>query len=313
MYKAMGFADYVVSHALRVSSDCLQCVADAADQLAEGDVRRLRCNVGQLRSLWQVMRGGIDRDRFRSALARLDAAGSLLPDDRSWLDTASVELMERAGPKSAHVPKTARVVEASCVVLREQEIATHWDLNGLGIAFQEESECWRDRNMVRGIADRDLIERGIGWAYGRARRACRALVADPVAPKYLRRARRRVGHCVDHLELLRPGLSDGNVARVWLLCNLARSLDRQIAVQHFLAETRRLMDEGELRLKAKDLSRLKVLVKQRRKRLVRRSAKLVKEGFGDARSPFVASVAADVASLALGEITVLPAAEGAGL
>ncbi len=304
MYGRMQFADYVVSYALQVNTDCLQrltVLAEAEEAPHRGaleakDIRQLRANSERLQSLWQMMHWSVGKAPYRCGIERLTAVERLLPVGRRWIDGAAQQLLAKVSD-----PKLVGAVElARAGVLDLQGPDTAVDLDALSCLFQAESECWRDYALLRKVQDYDLIEHGIGRAYGKSRRLGERLIAQPHNHKRLRRAHRWVRHCINHLELLRPAMSQSNKARAWFLDRLGANLEKQIDVMRFRAHA------GALKLKPKTMARLDQLVDERCRRLAEQTAKLVAGAFQDSDEDYIRLVAGDVKKLGLQEIVLLP-------
>lgn len=300
MYGRMQFADYIVSYALQVNTDCLQrlTVAEAThrDVLEAKDARQLRANTERLLSVWQMMHWSVGKAPYRCGIERLAAAERLLPVGTRWIDGAAQQLLAKVDD-----PKLVRAVELARVgVLDLQGPAVAVDLDALSCLFQAESECWRDYALLRKVQDYDLIEHGIGRAYSKSRRLGERLIQQPHNHKRLHRTHRWVRHCINHLELLRPAMSQTNKARAWFLDRLGANLEKQIDVMRFRAHA------GALKLKPKVVARLDRLVDDRCRRLSEQTAKLVAGAFQDSDEAFIRIVAEDVKKLGLQEIVLLP-------
>lgn len=310
MYGRMQFADYIVSYALQANTDCLQRLssldeAEAKDcvLLSAKDARHLGRNSDRLLALWQMMHWSVGKAAYRSGVERLREAERLLPAGQRWIDAAAQQLLAKVDDsKSAAVVERARL---GVTELQGPPVAV--DLDRLSCLFQAESECWRDYALLRKVQDYDLIEHGIGRAYGKARRLGERLLEQPHNPKRLRRAHRWVRHCINHLELLRPALSQSNKARAWFLDRLGANLEKQIDVMRFRAHA------SALKLKPKTAARLERLADNRCRRLAGQTAKLVAGAFQDRDEEFIRAVASDVKKLGLQEIVLLPfPGQGAG-
>jgi hypothetical protein len=300
MYGRMQFADYIVGYALQVNTDCLRRLdvvgTPAATALSAKDVRKLRRNSERLRSLWQMMHWSVGKAPYRSGLARLEEAERLLPAGKQWADEAAQQLLAKVDE-----PKLAAAVETALEgVIKLQGPAAAVDLDRLSCLFQSESECWRDYALLRKVQDYDLIEHGVGRAYGKSRRLGERLLLEPHAAKRLQRAHRWVQHSINHLELLRPALSQSNKARAWFLDRLGANLQKQIQVMRFHEQAR------TLGLKPKVALRLSLLADNRCRRLAGQTAKLVAGAFQDSDDVFIRTVSSDVKKLGLQEIVLLP-------
>jgi hypothetical protein len=268
----------------------------SADTLSAKDIRKLRRNSERLRSLWQMMHWSVGKAPYRSGIARLEEAERLLPAGKRWVDGAAQQLLAKVDDSKA----AAAVALAREGVIDLQGPAAAVDLDRLSCLFQDESECWRDYALLRKVQDYDLIEHGVGRAYGKSRRLGERLLAQPHSPKRLQRTYRWVRHSINHLELLRPALSQSNKARAWFLDRLGANLEKQIDVIRFRTHI------GSLDLKPKVASRVALLADNRCRRLAGQTAKLVAGAFQDSDEAFIRAVAGDVKKLGLQEIVLLP-------
>jgi hypothetical protein len=306
----MQFADYVVGYALQANTDCLQRLASLPEEPAVGnsgapspgtlpakDARRLRRNSERLLSLWQMMHWSVGKAPYRRGVARLEEVQRLLPVGNRWVDRAAQQLLTKAdGAKSA---AAVEIMRQGVIDLQGSPLPA--DLDRLSCLFQAESECWRDYALLRKVQDYDLIEHGIGRAYGKARRLGERLAAQPHNPRRLQRTHRWVRHNINHLELLRPALSQSNKARAWFLDRLGANLEKQINLLRFCAQGR------ALKLKPKVAARIERLADNRCRRLAGQTSKLLAGAFQDSDEAFIRAVASDVKKLGLQEITLLPA------
>lgn len=296
MYGRMQFADFLVSQALQLNTQCLQAVAHAQAEGSLGDKRllRLRGDVERLASLWQMLHWSVGKAVYRQGRARTDRALELIGDPQQWVQRAARQI---AG-KTDDDKRLRSLKRVARRVLASSEGPVTLDHSGLGQLFQEESECWRDDPSLRQVQDGDLIEHGIVRAYEKSRRLCTALAAHPESAKRLRRARRWIRHCVNHLELLQPGLSDTSKAQVWYLERLQANIEKQFVVQRFLA----VADQAG----GKDLARVRKLATARVAKLQARSNKLIVGAFELDAEAFSREVGAAVRKLALQDIALLP-------
>lgn len=305
MYGRMQFADYIVSYALQANTDCLQRLALAekndGDAPATGmfsakDVRQLRRNTERLLSLWQMMHWSVGKAPYRSGVERLRETQRLLPVGKRWVERAAQQLLAKVDDS-----QLATAVELACKgVVELQAPSVTADGDRLSCLYQDESECWRDYALLRKVQDYDLIEHGIGRAYGKSRRLGERLLEQPHNSKRLQRAHRWVRHSINHLELLRPALSQSNKTRGWFLDRLGANLEKQLDVMRFRSHA------GALKLKPKVISRVERLAEVRCRRLAGQTAKLVAGAFQDSDEEFIRAIAGDVKKLGLQEIVLLP-------
>ena len=304
MYGRMQFAAYIASYALQANTDCLRTLA-AAEQNADGalsanGVAQLRRDSERLLSLWQMMHWSVGKVPYGCSVERLQEVQRLLPVDTGWIERAGRELLAKVED-----PKSAADVEIACREVTGNQVPSSvvLDLDRLSCVFQTESECWRDSALLRKVQDYDLIEHGIGRAYGKSHRFGVRLLKKPHKPKRLRRANRWVRHSINHLELLGSALSQGNKTRAWFLNRLGMNLTKRLDVMRFSTAL------SSLELKPKLASRLDRLAETRRRRLEVQTAKLLAGAFQDDDEAFIRSVASDVKKLGLQELVLLPVAE----
>lgn len=300
MYGRMQFADYIVGYALQANTDCLQRLLDGAE-LSGKDIRQLRRNSERLQALWQMMHWSVGKAPYRAGIHRLEEVQQLLPLGARWIDRAAAQLLAKVDDQ-----KTTDAVEAARQGVLDLQTSPLdpaggvLDLDRLNCLFQDESECWRDYALLRKVQDYDLIEHGVGRAYGKSRRLGERLLEQPHNSKRLRRTDRWVRHSINHLELLRPALSQSNKARAWFLDRLGANLEKQLSVMQFCASAR------SLKLKPKVRARVERLAENRCRRLAGQTAKLVAGAFQDSDEAFIRAVADDVKKLGLQEIVLLP-------
>ena len=292
MHGHMQFADFVVSEALRLNTRCLQAVGAQRVPLAE-----LREDVERLASLWQMMQWSIGKPAYKSGRARTDRAARLLDaepdwvahalveigrkltsDDRAWLSARAEPLFLDGGPEAA--PLSPELVD---------------ELDEL---FQADSAVWRDDASLRQVKDADLIEYGIVRAYGKAQRASGRYLEER-SDKRSARARRWLGHCVHHMELLQPVLSDTSKTQLWYLQRLRANLQKQQLIAQFV-------DLAQMKLKPKTVSRIEELAGRRVARLQRRAGKLCERGFAQSPKAFAGRARKAVRKLHLQEVVLLP-------
>lgn len=300
MYGRMQFADYIVSYALQANTDCLRRLALAEEDVDAGmstkSQRQLRRNGERLASLWQMMHWSVGKAPYLGGVERLKEVQRLLPMGKRWVEQVAQGLLAKVDdPKSVSAIEIAR---QGVIELQGPLVAL--DLDRISCLFQEESECWRDYALLRKVQDYDLIEHGIGRAYSKSRRLGERLLKQPFNAKRLRRTHRWVRHSINHLELLRPAMSQSNKTRTWFLDRLGRNLEKQIGVMRFRAHA------NSLKLKPKVASTLDRLIEERCRRLARQTAKLVAGAFQDGDEVFIGAVANDVKKLGLQEIVLLP-------
>jgi hypothetical protein len=307
VYGRMQFADFVVSWALQSLSRSLQKVGGragpAAGELRCSDQKLLRQTAERVFSLWQMAQWSVSRLEFKRAQSDLKTLVDLCTGDQTPERLAALRLMERAEPKAR------RLLEDIAAGLRApapdapSQDSIRDRLNEL---LQSESERWRTYTALRQVDEADLVEHGLLRAFSKARSLSARLdqiAAEPdrrASAKRLRRASRWVHHCVNHLELLRPALSDPGRTRRWHLTRLAAKLDEQWALEQ-LARALVLMD-----LKPKASVRLERLVQQERSRLDKQRQKLTIGAFAGGAGAYRNEATEAVAQLGLEAITLLP-------
>lgn len=299
MYGRMQFADFVVSQALQLNSQCLQALAESQMEQSLGEKRllALRGDVERLASLWQMLHWSVGKSVYRQGRARTDRALELMGEGDHWVQQAVRQIAGKTDDKK-RLRSLARVAQGVLAGSQGRATLDHARLDQL---FQEESECWRDDPSLRQVQDSDLVEHGIVRAYEKSRRLSAALAAHPDSRKRLRRARRWIGHCVNHLELLQPGLSDISKAQFWYLERLQATIEKQFVVQRFLAAASQADPKS-----GKDIGRVRKLALARIARLQTRSKKLMAGAFELDAEAFSREVGAAVRKLALQEIVLLP-------
>lgn len=315
MYGRMQFADFVVSHALQLNTQCLHALANHAlandapmqagpdEPLSDDDLLTIRADVERLASLWQMMHWSIGKSAYLEGRRRTDRALALVPQGSAWVERASRQI---AG-KSDNERK-----QRSLALVAEQVAATvapaiSVDWAELGQIFQDESECWRGDSALRKVQDSDLIEHGITRAYEKSRRLCEAYAQRPTSRKRLARVQRWLRHCGNHMELLQPALADSSKAHVWYLERLQANVEKQFLVQRFVDVAFR--DGGVLPDKPKACGRVQRMAQARTERLQSRSIKLMVGAFEPSAEDFSRAVGGAVRELALREIVLLPPSE----
>lgn len=307
MYGRMKFADFVVSWALQALSRGLQKVASrsgpAAGELRCSDQKALSLTAERVFSLWQMVQLSVSKLEFKRARADLGLIVELCTEDRTPERLAAERLIERADPKARRLlEEIAAGLRAPAPDARAQE-SVRERLNEL---LQAESHRWRSYAPLRLVDESELIEHGMLRALSKARTLSARLdqiAAEPTrraSAKRLLRAGRWVRHCVNHLELLRPALSESGRRRRWHLNRLAAKLDEQWALEK-LARSLVMMD-----LKPKASVRLERLIHDERRRLDKQRQKLSIGAFAGGAGAYRNEVTEAVAQLGLESITLLP-------
>jgi hypothetical protein len=308
----MQFADFVVSWALQALSRSLQKVSDAnrADGAAidsglkASDLKALTRTAEQIFSLWQMMQWSVGKVEFKRAQADLKQIIELTAGDRLPERLAAERLLERAEGKAV------RLLEDIAATVVENDVEGPLIRDRLGELLQAESSRWRDYSLLRQIEEDALVEHGILRAFEKARDLTGRLneiaseTGRTASAKRLLRTGRWVHHTVNHLELLRPALSESGRTRRWHLTRLAAKLDEQWALEK-LARTAVVM---ELRPKAS--ARLGKLIGTQRKRLETQRRKLSLGAFAGGSQAYRKDVTAAVAELRLEQVTLLPMEAG---
>lgn len=312
MYGRMQFADFVVSSALQALSRSLQKVSEAhadADAAAPGfgagglrpnDEKSLTQTAQRILSLWQMAQWSVSKLEFERACADLQQIVALCAGDRLPERLAAQRLLERAEPKAARLLND---IIAGLTPPDEDPRMVHERLNEL---LQAESRRWRSSTLLRQIEEQDLIEHGMLRAYEKATALTTRLndisteKGQRASAKRLLRTGRWVHHTVNHLELLRPALSEMGKTRRWHLNRLAAKLDEQWALEK-LARATVVMD-----LRPKASARLGKLLTQERGRLEKQRQKLSLGAFAGGSAVYRSQVTEAVAQLGLEAITLLP-------
>ena len=306
MYGRMQFADFVASHALQLNTQCLHALAEASgdEPLADKDLLIIRGDVQRLASLWQMLHWSIGKSAYRQGRRRTDLALELIPEGREWVDRAIRQIAGKTDDQ-----RRLRALDlVSEQVLGALAVAPKADWSELGQIFHEDSECWRDDSALRQVQDSDLIEHGITRAYEKSRRLCQAFAARPTSRKRLGRVRRWLQHCVNHLELMQPALSDSSKVHVWYLERLQANVEKQFIVQRFVDVAFSLRDIEAIKpdFKPKVRARVQSMAQARTERLQSRSNKLMVGAFETSAGDFSRAVGGAVRKLALQEIVLLP-------
>ena len=312
MYGRMQFADFVVSWALQALSRSLQKVSDANrvdgaaidSGLKASDLKALTRTAEQIFSLWQMMQWSVGKVEFKRAQADLKQIIELTAGDRLPERLAAERLLERAEGKAV------RLLEDIAATVVEDDVEGPLIRDRLGELLQAESSRWRDYSLLRQIEEDALVEHGMLRAFEKARDLTGRLneiaseTGRTASAKRLLRTGRWVHHTVNHLELLRPALSESGRTRRWHLTRLAAKLDEQWALEK-LARTAVVM---ELRPKAS--ARLGKLIGTQRKRLETQRRKLSLGAFAGGSEAYRKDVTAAVAELRLEQVTLLPMEAG---
>ncbi len=318
----MQFSDYIVSYALQMLNGCLLQVHDgplavhsatAAVRAAAGradlpqaeigrDLKLIADNVEKLLSLWQLVQWSVGKLQYRQAQKRLQEILGLVAAASAPEERGAAQLLQIGDEKACKaVAKAVRVL----AIGQTQPAFSRVSYDRLNRLLQEESASWRDYTVLRQIPDAEIIEHGAGRAYARGRELLAALdVAArrggrPASLKRLRRARRWVCHTLNHLELLRPALSDSGKARRWHLERLSSKIAAQIELECFSRAV------AGLSLKVKTQKRLTDLAEQRRKRINKQRHKLCLGAYASKPETFAVDVESAVEGLGLQTITLL--------
>lgn len=310
MYGRMQFADFVVSWALQALSRSLQKVSDASRLemgeagptlgLRASDQKTLTETADRLFSLWQMMQWSVGKVEFKRAQADLKEIIDLAGGERLPERLAAEKLLERAEGKAE------RLLKDIVVLVSEEAAETHAMTDRLGELLRAESSRWREYTLLRQIGEEALVEHGMLRAFGKSQSLTGRLneigseSGRTASAKRLLRTGRWVHHTVNHLELLRPGLSESGRTRRWHLNRLAAKLDEQWALEK-LARTAVVME-----LKPKASARLGKHIAQQRKRLETQRRKLSLGAFAGGAEVYRKEVLEAVAALRLEQVTLLP-------
>lgn len=305
MYGRMQLADYLVSNALQINNACLQRLSELEGELTAQDLRLLTTSTRQLLSCWKMLHWSVGRVPYRDAVKRLQLADRDLPVLDNPFSRTAVGLLKKNSDT-----KTRRTICRTRDVLLGQMTQARLDpdlAERLARVFQEESTCWRDYSLFRQISDDDLIVNGIVRAYAQGRRRCVHLVADKGAkdgvwnkPRKLKRGLAWVRHSVNHLELLRPSLSDVNKTRLWYLQKLGMNLVKQCELDEFMSAV------AKLDMKAKSRRRITRVAAEHKQRILKQRQKLFPRCYGVKKGEFLDSIREDVNTLGLQQVVLLP-------
>jgi hypothetical protein len=306
----MQFADFVVSWALQTLSRSLQKVGDAGRSdtaepdfpagLKPSDLKALNQAAERIFSLWQMMQWSVGKVEFKRAQADLKQIVELTAGDRIPERLAAERLLERAEGKAV------RLLKDIAAAVAEDDADAALNRDRLGELLQIESSRWREYALLRQIEEEALVEHGILRAFAKAQDLTGRLneigseSGRTASAKRLLRTGRWVQHTVNHLELLRPALSEKGRTRRWHLNRLAAKLDDQWALEK-LARTAVVM---ELRPKAS--ARLGKLISAQRTRLETQRRKLSLGAFAGGTEAYRQEVLEAVAELRLEQVTLLP-------
>jgi len=313
----MQFADYIVSYALQSLSRSLLKVGEHKTDLQCSDEKTLLLTAERLLSLWQMLQWSVGKLQFKRAQADLRAVIRLCAHNSAKIRAAQ-RLLERADPKS-------QKLIADLLPYLSEGSTLESNRDRLSRLFQEESARWREYGLLRQINEVDLIEHGMLRAFGKGLELNRKLdriLSEPketeskrteskktdsadgeqtrASVKRLLRAGRWVHHSVNHLELIRPALSEAGRTRRWHLNRLGAKLEDQWALERFARSV------GELGVKPKASIRLDKLIQSQRQRLDKQRRKLTVGAFAGGSNEFRREIEAAVKQLGLKEISLLP-------
>lgn len=321
----MQFSDYIVSYALQTLNGCLVRIHDGPlsvhsatsatredlpDAEIGKDLKLIASSAEKLLSMWQLVQWSVGKLQYRQAQKRLQEVLSLVAI-ASPLEARGADQLLQNGDKTGDekgAEKSCKAVAKAVQVLAVGETtpqfsqASYARLNRL---LQEESASWRDYTPLRQIPDAEIIKHGAGRAYAKGQAL---LVAPdgaaargnrPPGLKRLRRAQRWVGHTLNHLELLRPALSESGKVRRWHLERLSSKIEAQLELESFNRAVEAMS------LKVKTHKRLAGLVEQRRKRIDKQRHKLCLGAYTSTPENFVTEVESAVTGLGLQTITLL--------
>lgn len=300
MYGRMQFADFVVSAALQSLSRSLLKVGEHHGALTLSEAKNLAHTAEQVLSLWQMAQWSIGKVQFEQARTDLQEMVALCSEDRQPELAAAESLLERADTRAA---RWLEDIIAALQAVRPRE--DHRER--LDALLQAESGRWRSFVPLRAISEADLIEHGMLRAFEKgaalSAKLDRSAAADGdrrASARRLARTRRWIGHSVNHLELLRPGLSESGRTRRWHLNRLVAKLEDQWGLER-LARTALVMD-----LKPKASVRLQGLIGDERRRLDKQRQKLSLGAFAGGGGAYREEIGDAVARLGLDTITLLP-------
>jgi hypothetical protein len=295
----MTFADYLVSAALKDLSRALVKLAESPQAL---DDRQLHALADRLLSFWQMVQWSVGKVHFTRARDDLDELLTLTSGRSRPELQAAERLLELAEGR------TRRTLGDIIVNLADPRPpqASRARINAL---LQAESKRWRELPGLRGIPDGDLLEHGMLRAFDKAANLTGKLDAagrkgsGRLSAKRLQRTHRWTRHAVNHLELLRPALSESGRTRRWHLDRLAGKLNEQWALERF-ARLAVVVD-----LKPKASSRFDALIRAERRKLAKQRAKLATGAFLGGSKAYRSEVTSAVEGLHLDCITLLPLEE----
>ena len=318
MQNRMQFSDYIVSFALQMLNGCLlrlhdgplsmhsatAAVRDDRSEVEIGkDLKLIASNAEKLLSLWQLVQWSVGKLQYRQAQKRLQEILGLVAPAAQLESRGAAQLLQIGDEKACKAVAKAMQVLAVGETQRRFSRASYDRLNRL---LQEESASWRDYAALRQIPDAQIIDHGAGRAYARGQTLLAALGSRPAERdgrppglKRLRRTQRWVRHTLNHLELLRPALSESGKARRWHLERLSLKLDAQLELECFSRAVEAMS------LKVKTQKRLTDVTEQRRKRINKQRHKLCLGAYASTAEAFVAEVESAVAELGLQTITLL--------
>jgi hypothetical protein len=295
-----------VSYALHSLSRELRRVSELGGDLQCTDEKALQVTAERLLSIWQMMQWSVGKLQYQRAQSDLRDLVALC-QGKSIAAQAAERLLERADGRS-------RKLLTSLVSRLPIEPTVDFSRDRLGSLLQSESARWREYSLLRQISESDLIEHGMLRAFKKGMELNLKLdrisdaedgAADP-SVKRLSRAGRWVRHSVNQLELIRPALSESGRTRRWHLNRLGAKLEEQMALECFVRAA------GSLKLKPKELQRLRPLAQGQRQRLDKQRKKLTVGAFAGGAKGYRQEVEAAVKLLGLKEITLLPV-DGAGI
>jgi len=317
----MQFSDYIVSYALQMLNGCLlrlhdgplsmhsatAAVRDDPSEVEIGkDLKLIAGNAEKLLSLWQLVQWSVGKLQYRQAQKRLQEILGLVAPAAQLESRGAAQLLQIGDEKACRAVAKAMQVLAVGETQRRFSRGSYDRLNSL---LQEESASWRDYAALRQIPDAQIIDHGAGRAYARGQTLLAAFAVAatgaaerggrPPGLKRLRRAQRWVRHTLNHLELLRPALSESGKARRWHLERLSLKLDAQLELECFSRAVEAMS------LKVKTQKRLADVVEQRRKRINKQRHKLCLGAYASTAETFVTEVESAVAELGLQTITLL--------
>jgi hypothetical protein len=296
VYGRMQFADFVVSVALQSLSRGLLKLSETHGPLAPGDEKALLQMAERLLSLWQMVQWSIGKLQFERAQQDLKEIVAMCGRGRKPEVAAAERLLERAEGK---VRRTVgdMVAELSGPALSEVS------RERLGVLLQAESHRWRETLSLRSIDQLDLVDHGILRAFTKGRQLSAKLdgmSGKTASAKRLMRTGRWVRHSVNHLELLRPALSESGRTRRWHMNRLSTKLEEQWSLERFARAARQSTQ------RPKAAARLAALIEAERKRLDKQRGKLAIGAFAGGDTAFRGEVVDAVAQLGLETITLLP-------